>query len=144
MQSYSLIYSGARSHAPENTLLSFKLALDMNVDRVECDVRLTKDKQLVVIHDDAIDRTSNGKGKVSGFTLAVCNSNTVCPSYKQKEVLKFDFGSQERIPTLDQLLMLVKPSGKTLHIELKGLKTFMSSGLLWRAWCRTAYYRMYP
>eukprot|EP01106_Pelomyxa_sp_JSP_P010094 TRINITY_DN27156_c0_g1_i1.p1 TRINITY_DN27156_c0_g1~~TRINITY_DN27156_c0_g1_i1.p1 ORF type:complete len:381 (-),score=91.38 TRINITY_DN27156_c0_g1_i1:108-1250(-) len=102
---YSLGHRGARSHAPENTLLSFRRALELGVDRVECDLRLTKDHNVVVCHDATIDRTSNGRGYIKNLTL--------------KELLEYDFGMGEKIPTLDQLLQLVKPSGKILHIELK-------------------------
>ncbi|MDG6929239.1 MAG: glycerophosphodiester phosphodiesterase [Nitrososphaerota archaeon] len=63
-------HRGARGHAPENTLESFRLAGSMKVDGVEFDVHLSKDGQLVVIHDDRVDRTTNGSGPVRDFTLA--------------------------------------------------------------------------
>ena len=55
---------------PENTLLAYKAALNSNVDMLEIDVHLTKDQELVVIHDDKIDRTSNGTGYIKNYTLS--------------------------------------------------------------------------
>ena len=63
-------HRGARAYAPENTLTSFKKAIEIGVDAVELDVRRTKDNQLVVIHDADIKRTTNGEGLVSELTLA--------------------------------------------------------------------------
>ena len=67
----SLVWAhrGASGYAPENTLEAFKLAVEMGADGVELDVQLTKDNQIVVIHDEWIDRTSNGKGWVKDMTL---------------------------------------------------------------------------
>ena len=62
-------HRGARAYAPENTLASFKKAIEIGVDAVELDVRKTKDNQLVVIHDADVKRTTNGEGLVSELTL---------------------------------------------------------------------------
>lgn len=59
-------HRGASEYAPENTLEAFQLAIDMKADGVELDVQFTKDRQLVVLHDERIDRTSDG----SGFTTS--------------------------------------------------------------------------
>ncbi len=66
-----LIYGhrGARGYAPENTLPSFSLAREMGVDGVELDVHLSKDGEVIVIHDATLNRTTNGDGAVSGLTL---------------------------------------------------------------------------
>ena len=66
-----LVYAhrGASAYAPENTLLSFQKAVDMNADGVELDIQLTKDGEIVVIHDEWLDRTSNGTGWVKDYTL---------------------------------------------------------------------------
>ena len=55
---------------PENTILAFEKALELGVDQIELDIRITKDDQLVVIHDATVDRTTNGTGAVNSFTLA--------------------------------------------------------------------------
>ena len=62
-------HRGARAYEPENTLRSFKKALEIGVDAVEFDVRKTKDNKLVVIHDADVKRTTDGEGLVSELTL---------------------------------------------------------------------------
>ncbi|MGX0909609.1 glycerophosphodiester phosphodiesterase [Staphylococcus caprae] len=105
-------HRGLPEDYPENTLIAYKHALMLHIDMLEIDVHYTKDKQLVVIHDDTIDRTSNGKGKVIDYTL--------------DELREFDFGAYrgdkfkgERIPTLDEVLDLVDHFSKTLLLEIK-------------------------
>lgn len=101
-------FSGA---APENTLAAFKKAMEVDSDMIELDVRFSKDGQVVVIHDDTLDRTTNGRGKVADYTL--------------KELQQFDAGSWfapqfagEQIPTLIEVLKLAK--GKIpVNIEIK-------------------------
>ena len=63
-------HRGASAYAPENTLPAFRLAAEMHADGVELDVYLTKDDQIVVCHDNKIDRTSTGSGLISDHTLA--------------------------------------------------------------------------
>ena len=60
-------YSGAY---PENTMLAFRKAEEAGSDGIELDVQLTKDGQVVVIHDENVDRTTDGKGLVCDYTLA--------------------------------------------------------------------------
>ena len=105
-------HRGLPEDYPENTLIAYKHALMLHIDMLEIDVHYTKDKQLVVIHDDTIDRTSNGKGKVLDYTL--------------DELREFDFGAYrgdkfkgERIPTLDEVLDLVDHFSKRLLLEIK-------------------------
>ena len=62
-------HRGASGYAPENTLAAFQKAVDLGADGVELDIQLTKDDQIVVIHDETIDRTSDGKGWVKDYTL---------------------------------------------------------------------------
>ncbi|MDR1914113.1 MAG: glycerophosphodiester phosphodiesterase [Clostridiales bacterium] len=90
-------HRGACHFAPENTLESFKLAVDMGADGVELDIQLAKDGEIVVIHDETIDRASNGW--VKDYTLA--------------ELRKF------KIPTLAEVLKLICPTGLIMNIELK-------------------------
>ncbi|MEG7381253.1 glycerophosphodiester phosphodiesterase family protein [Bacillus subtilis] len=109
---YTIAHRGASGYAPENTFAAFDLAAEMNADMIELDVQLTKDRQIVVIHDDRVDRTTNGSGFVKDFTL--------------EELQKLDAGSWygpafqgERIPTLEEVLKRYhKKIG--LLIELKG------------------------
>ena len=62
-------HRGASGYAPENTLAAFQKAVDLGADGVELDIQLTKDDQIVVIHDETIDRTSDGKGWIKDYTL---------------------------------------------------------------------------
>ncbi len=97
-------HRGARGLEPENTLRSYRRALEIGVDIIECDVHLTKDRRIVLIHDHTVDRTTNGQGLVSDFTF--------------DEIRKLDAGQGEQIPTLEELIRLA--AGKAgLHIELK-------------------------
>jgi glycerophosphoryl diester phosphodiesterase len=107
-----IAHRGYRAKYPENTLVAFQAAIDAGVDMIELDVLLTKDRKLVVIHDESLDRTTNGRGMVSDHTLS--------------ELKTFDAGSWfdarfkgERLPTLQEVLDLVK--GQVfLNIEIKG------------------------
>ncbi|OJJ22225.1 hypothetical protein BKI52_08050 [marine bacterium AO1-C] len=106
-----IAHRGASGQAPENTLAAVKLAMDQKADMIEIDVFLTKDGHLVVLHDETVDRTTNGQGLIEAMTL--------------EEARKLDAGSWfsskyqgEKIPTLDKVMQVVK--GKTqLLIEIK-------------------------
>ncbi len=97
-------HRGARAYEPENTLRSFKKALELGVNAIELDVRRTKDGKLVVIHDNKVDRTTNGKGLVNELTL--------------EEIKKLNTEKGEKIPTLEEALDFLDKKVKIL-IELK-------------------------
>jgi len=97
-------HRGARAYAPENTIRSFKRALEIGVDGVELDVRKTKDNQLVVIHDADVKRTTNGEGLVSELTL--------------REIKGFSVEGGEKIPTLEEALDFLDKKVK-VFVELK-------------------------
>lgn len=97
-------HRGAAFYEPENTLRSIKKAIEFGVDFVEIDVHLSKDKKIVVIHDDKVDRTTNGRGYVLEFNLA--------------DLKKLDAGKGEKIPTLQEVIYLAKDK-VNLIIELK-------------------------
>ena len=86
-------HRGAMGYAPENTLKSFKKALELNVDAIELDVYICKSGELVVIHDDKVNRTTNGKGYVAEKTF--------------KELRALDAGEKEKIPELKEVFDLV-------------------------------------
>ena len=65
----NVAHRGASSYAPENTFAAYDRALAMGVNHVELDVHLTRDGQIVVIHDDTVDRTTDAEGRVADFTL---------------------------------------------------------------------------
>lgn len=100
-------HRGAAALKPENTLSSFEEALKY-VQAIELDVHVSKTGELVVIHDDTVDRTTNKKGYVKELTL--------------KELKKLDAGNNERIPTLNEVLDLINNSA-IVNIELKGKET---------------------
>jgi glycerophosphoryl diester phosphodiesterase len=106
-----IAHRGSSGAAPENTLTAFRRAMEVGSDMLELDVHLSKDGQVVVIHDDTIDRTTNRKGKVANYTL---------DELKQLDVGTW-FGSQfsgEKIPALREVLDLAR--GRILvNIELK-------------------------
>lgn len=92
----------------ENTMTAFKRAIESGADMIETDVHLTRDGYLVLIHDDKVDRTTNGQGRVDEMT------------FEQIRGLNAgDTSSYEQIPTLEELLILVKDTDVTLNIEIK-------------------------
>ncbi len=97
-------HRGAAGYEPENTLLSFQKAIEIGVDWIEMDVHRSADGHLVVIHDDTVDRTTNGHGKVSEMTL--------------DELKKLDAGKGQHIPTLQEVIDLAKGKVRTI-IEIK-------------------------
>lgn len=104
-------HRGGAALAPENTLGAFANAIQLGVDMVECDVHLSKDGHVIVMHDAEVSRTTNGRGYISDLTLA---------ELKQlNAAAKFSGGyAAQTVPTLDELLDLVK--GKTpIQIEIK-------------------------
>ncbi len=110
-QPYVLGHRGASGYAPENTMESFKMALEMNCDGVELDVQMSKDGELVIIHDETIDRTSDGTGWVKDLTfqqLREFNYNKTHPEYQHCD-----------IPKLDEVLSLFKGTNKIINIEFK-------------------------
>lgn len=101
-------HRGAAGYEPENTIKSFKKALELNVDAVELDVYVCKSGELVVIHDDKVDRTTDGEGYVIEKTL--------------DELRSLDAGNGEKIPILSEVFDLINKQVK-INIELKGAGT---------------------
>lgn len=105
-------HRGFSSKYPENTMVAFEKAIEEGAHGIEFDVQMTKDGQVVIIHDETIDRTSDGVGKVKDFTY--------------EELLKFDFARNfqgqsqpQRLPLLSEYLELVKDTDIISNIELK-------------------------
>lgn len=86
-------HRGASAHAPENTLAAFALAIAQGADGIELDVKRCASGEVVVMHDETVDRTTNGAGKVHELSLA--------------ELRRLDAGHGERVPTLDEVFDLV-------------------------------------
>lgn len=90
-------HRGASGYAPENTMAAFELAVQMDADYIELDVRMSKDGELVVLHDETVERTTNGAGNVRDYTLselkALDAGSYFAPGY-----------AKETIPTLQEVL----------------------------------------
>jgi glycerophosphoryl diester phosphodiesterase len=98
-------HRGAMGHSPENTMASFERALELGADWIELDVHLSRDGALIVIHDETLERTTNGRGLVRDHTLA--------------ELRALDAGQGERIPTLDEVLRWARQRNIMVDIEIK-------------------------
>ena len=104
MEPIIIAHKGASGYAPENTLLSFRRALELRAHMIELDLRETLDGELVCIHDPTVDRTTNGNGEVHNLTY--------------KELQELDAGKGEQIPLLNDVLRFA--SGKIkVNIDLK-------------------------
>jgi glycerophosphoryl diester phosphodiesterase len=112
-----IAHRGASGRFPENTLRAFEAAIAAGVEMCELDVQLTRDGELVVIHDDTVNRTTNGTGTVRAMTL--------------RELKTLDAGSKfgaqfanERIPTLEEVLTLVsRRCGLNIEIKARGAES---------------------
>ena len=101
-------HRGAKGYEPENTLASFQKALDMLVDGIELDVHLSADGEIIVIHDETIDRTTNGKGFVNALSL--------------RKLKAFRIDGKHKIPTLKEVFDLVNQDC-FINIELKNYES---------------------
>jgi len=97
-------HRGASAYEPENTVRSIRRAFEMGADAVEVDARVSKDSHVVIIHDETVDRTTNGTGLVSELSL--------------EEIRALDAGKGEKIPTLQEVLEEIRGKG-CLFLEIK-------------------------
>lgn len=105
MRGFSVVgHRGAAGLEPENTLRSFRKAIDLGADWIELDIHMTKDGELVVIHDDNVDRTTDGEGPVCNLSL--------------EEIRGLNAGLGEKIPTLQEVVDLARGKIK-VDIEIK-------------------------
>lgn len=104
-----MAHRGYSAKYPENTMKAFQEAYKKGFDGIETDVHLTLDQELVLIHDETINRTSNGKGYIKDYTLS------------QLKQYQFNngFNEQESIPTLQELLAFLQDKDMILNIEIK-------------------------
>ena len=126
-------HRGAAACAPENTLAGFRKAKELDCRWVEFDVRLTADDQLILLHDEKLERTTNGRGKAALLPLA--------------EIRRYDAGCRfgpsfrgERVPTLADAVVLLGELGVGANVELKAVRGreaetgAMAAALLRRVW----------
>ena len=105
-------HRGCAAYAPENTLEGIHTAADMSVEWVELDVKLTKDSVPIIFHDDTLERTTNGQGKVAELTYEEL-SQFECGSYFS------DGFSGAKIPTLEEAIDVIIERGLGLNLEIK-------------------------
>jgi glycerophosphoryl diester phosphodiesterase len=96
---------GIADGSPENTLAAFRRAISLGADVIEIDLRGTKDGRIVVLHDETLDRTTDGTGRVTDYDLV--------------ELRTLDAGGGARIPTYDEVLDLVSGTGVQLLLDIK-------------------------
>ena len=106
-------HRGACSHAPENTLAAFQLAVDQGAKAIELDVQLSKDREVVVFHDVHLGRTTNGSGRLIDHTLSELKELNAALSFTPAY-------QQEKIPTLAEVFEILPPD-IIINIELKNL-----------------------
>lgn len=106
-----LAHRGASGYAPENTLEAFSLSMEMGADGFELDVHLSRDGELIVIHDETVDRTTNGTGRIIDMTLS---------EIKQLNASNHVSGYQNvKIPTLGEVFDLIQDSSHIVNVEIK-------------------------
>ncbi len=109
-------HRGARGHAPENTLASIGKAIALGCDLTEVDVQRTADGSLVLLHDERVDRTTNGQGVIADMNL--------------EEVRKLDAGGGQNIPTLEEALTAARGRiGLIVELKAEGL-AYDASGIV--------------
>lgn len=101
----AIAHRGGNVTTPENTLAAFQNAIDLGMDYLEFDVQMTDDGELVVIHDETVDRTTNGTGPVGQMTL--------------EEIRALDAGDGEQVPTFEEVIQLAKDNGIGILPEAK-------------------------
>ena len=106
-----LAHRGASGYAPENTLEAFRVAMEMGADGFELDVHMSKDGHLVVIHDETVDRTTDGTGFVKDLTLAELKALDARNG--------MDAYAGARIPTLGEVYDLIRDTRHIVNVEVK-------------------------
>ena len=101
----NIAHRGGLSYEPENTLAAFRNGINQGADWLEFDVQMTKDGALVVLHDETVDRTTDGTGAVHDMTL--------------KQIRALDAGKGEKIPTFEEVIELAKVNGVKILPETK-------------------------
>lgn len=122
-------HRGARTLAPENTLEAIRVAAKCKADMVEVDIRLSKDGKLVLMHDETVDRTTNGKGRVEDLSLEELQSEEI-------------MGRDKRVPTLGEAAKLAKELKLGIVVEMKeeGLEELVAKELEGRDAMVTGFY----
>lgn len=120
-----MAHRGGRNLWPENTLYAFKNAVEMGVDVLEMDVHSTKDGELIVMHDDTVDRTTNGTGQVQAFTLDALQALDAGYRWTGDDDGSYPYrGIGVRVPTLSEVFTAFPET--PMNIEIKQSKPSIS------------------
>ncbi|RCW69788.1 glycerophosphodiester phosphodiesterase [Saliterribacillus persicus] len=111
-------HRGSKGTYPENTLLSFQKSIESGVDGLEIDIHMTKDGEIVIIHDETLERTTTGKGYIKDYTVKELKSVSTGKKFKKMKAYEKEWDN-ETIPTLKELFDLLAPTNIELNIELK-------------------------
>ena len=109
----SVAHRGHSIAYPENTLEAYRKAIELGVEAIECDVNITRDGKLVMMHDTTLDRTTNGTGKVSASTWEEIQGLDAGGKFKP------EFAGV-RVPSTEETLLLFKETGTLSCFEVKG------------------------
>src|SRR5690606_22694732 len=104
---------------PENTLISIEKAIEQGVDGIEIDVHMTKDGEIVVIHDEKLDRTTDGTGYIKDLSLAEIKKYSAGVKFSHFPHYDESVWKLERVPTLKEVFELIAPYDIELNIEFK-------------------------
>ncbi len=105
-------HRGASGHAPENTLAAFRKAIELGARFIETDLQFSRDARFVAIHDDTLDRTTNGHGSVHNFTVAQLRELDAGAWFSP------EFAGQQ-LPTIEEILSLAREHDVVFYLELK-------------------------
>jgi glycerophosphoryl diester phosphodiesterase len=112
-------HRGASAHAPENTMEAYRLGVEMGADAIELDVHLTADGHLAVIHDDALDRTTDRTGRVADMTMEAIREADAGATFSRASDSGYPYaGTGLTVPTLAEVLAWL-PEDVGLVIEIK-------------------------
>lgn len=111
-KSLNIAHRGFSGAYPENTMLAFMKAVEIGSDGIETDVQLTKDKELVLCHDETVDRTTDGHGLICDFTYSELKRLNAARKFKHNF-------KKQNIPTLDEFLEYVRDKNLLINLELK-------------------------
>lgn len=113
-----IAHRGASGAAPENTMAAFRKAVELGAGFIETDLQLSRDARLVALHDDTLERTTNGRGPVASKTLEELRKLDAGSWFRSSGHESAPFAG-ERIPTVEEVLAFGREHEIGLHLELK-------------------------
>jgi glycerophosphoryl diester phosphodiesterase len=113
---WTIAHRGASGHAPENTMAAFRRAVELGAGFIETDLQITRDAQVIAIHDFTLDRTTSGKGQVHLLTLEQIRALDAGSWFGDRGAGAFP---GERVPTLAEILDFAKEHDLIFYLEIK-------------------------